>query len=80
MKSLNSYLLVAGLAVVTLGMAPYSPEPHLWEKIRWLLLGQGPGWNAMYIFDFFLHGTPWVVFLVLLGLKIKQIVKPKTAV
>lgn len=79
MKSLNSALVVAGLATVTLGMAPYSPEPHVWEKIRWLLWDQGPGWNAMYIFDFFLHGTPWLVFFSLLTLKIVRTVKPKPA-
>lgn len=77
MKSLNNYLLMAGVGCLTLGLAPFSPEPHVWEKIRWLLWDQGPGWNAMYIFDFFLHGTPWLVFFSLLGIKIVRSLKAK---
>ncbi len=52
------------LACVTLGLAPYAPEPHLVEKLRMLAAGElrrGVDW-----FDLALHGAPWV----LLGLRL----------
>lgn len=57
-------LPIAWLACLTLGLAPYYPEPHLTGKIRWVL-GGAEGMQAMDWFDLVLHGTPWVVMLVL---------------
>lgn len=76
MKQLNSLLIISFVASITLGLAPYSPEPHVWEKLRWLFQGSGPGWNAMYIFDFFLHGTPWLVFITVGLIKLFRMFKP----
>jgi hypothetical protein len=50
--------------VATLGLAPWVPEPHVAEKIRWLL--QGELTRPLDIFDLLFHGLPWV----LLGLKL----------
>ncbi|MCB9235054.1 MAG: hypothetical protein H6581_25595 [Bacteroidia bacterium] len=47
---------------LTLGLAPFAPEPHIWEKIRWLKEG-GHDWEFIYIFDFVLHGLPWLLLL-----------------
>ena len=50
-------LLVALCA--TLGLAPFLPEPHIWEKLKMLAAGElvrGVDW-----FDLALHGTPWLV-------------------
>ena len=55
--------LVFLVASLTLGLAPFSPEPRLWEKIRWMPSGTFP-MEGVYIFDTFLHGTPWVLFLI----------------
>ena len=41
---------------VLLGLAPFSPAPHLFEKIDMLL--QGNLVKPMDIFDLFMHGTP----------------------
>lgn len=49
-----------------LGLAPFSPEPHLVEKIRMLVQGQLT--RAIDIFDLFLHGTP----VLLLGVKLSR--------
>jgi len=43
---------------LTLGLAPFSPEPHVVGKIRWVA-GGGHGMRASDIFDLFLHGLPW---------------------
>lgn len=39
-----------------LGLAPFAPEPHLWEKLKMLFGGTLA--KPIDIFDLFLHGTP----------------------
>ena len=57
---------LAGFLVValTLGLAPFSPEPHVWEKLKMLYWGELT--HPIDIFDLFLHGVPWLA----LGLKL----------
>jgi hypothetical protein len=52
------------LLALTLGLAPFLPEPHLVEKIR--MLFNGTLTRPMDIFDMVLHGAPWL----LLGAKL----------
>lgn len=52
------------LIALTLGLAPFVPEPHLWEKLK--MLGEGNLSKPIDIFDLALHGSPWV----LLGFKL----------
>ncbi|MEE9319665.1 MAG: RND transporter [Granulosicoccus sp.] len=40
---------------LTLGMAPFVPEPHLWEKLK--MLATGNLTNTTDIFDLFMHGA-----------------------
>jgi hypothetical protein len=47
---------------LTLGLAPYSPEPHVWQKLQMLLSGTLTG--PVDIFDFLLHGAPWLLLVV----------------
>ncbi len=47
------WLLVAG--AVFLGMAPFVPEPHLWEKLK--MLAGGTLSRPLDIFDLLLHGA-----------------------
>ena len=65
MKWLDSipYSLLVPLAVV-MALAPFVPEPHLWEKLK--MLAAGTLVRPIDIFDLFLHGTP----LLLLALKL----------
>jgi hypothetical protein len=65
MKWLDSipYSLLLPLAVV-MALAPFVPEPHLWEKLK--MLASGTLVRPIDIFDLFLHGTP----LLLLALKL----------
>lgn len=44
---------------ITLGLAPFFPEPHLVEKARMLLHGQLV--KPVDIFDLLFHLTPWVL-------------------
>ena len=61
---LTTLLIIALL----LGLAPFTPEPHLWEKLK--MLAAGDLVKPLDIFDLFLHGTPVVlVFLKLTRLR-----------
>lgn len=62
MKKKNNILL-ALIASLTLGLAPFLPEPHLFGKIRWLF-GGAEGMQAMDWFDLVMHGAPWVWLIV----------------
>lgn len=55
-------LLWLGLLALWMAVAPITPEPHLWEKLR--LLSQGLLTRPMDIFDLALHGTPLVLLLI----------------
>ena len=52
-------LLVPALASLTLGLAPFTPEPHVVGKLRWVL-GGAHGMAGADWFDLALHGAPWV--------------------
>jgi hypothetical protein len=67
---LNDWRLVL-MACLTLGLAPYFPEPHIWGKLRWLA-GGARGMGLMDWFDLFFHGLPWILLLRLLFLKLKK--------
>ena len=45
---------------LTLGLAPFYPEPHVVGKIRWVW-GGAVGMQPMDWFDLVLHGAPWVL-------------------
>ena len=62
MKWLDSipYVIIVPLAVL-LALAPFTPEPHLWEKLKMLFAGALV--RPIDIFDLFLHGTPLLILL-----------------
>jgi hypothetical protein len=60
---------MAAVLCITLGLAPFSPEPHLFGKWRWLL-GGGEGMTGMDYFDLLLHTTPWLLLIFLVSKKI----------
>ena len=68
------YVIVIA-ACLTLGLAPFSPEPHLLGKIRWVA-GGAVGMGAMDWFDLVFHGSPW---LALVGMGIFDGVRAVTS-
>lgn len=46
------------LACLTLGLAPFFPEPHIWEKLKMLLAGNLV--KPIDIFDLLLHAAPFL--------------------
>ena len=49
-------LLIMGLL---LGLAPFFPEPHLVEKIKWLFTGHP--FRPIDVFDLFFHSAPVIL-------------------
>lgn len=66
---LNDFRIVI-LACLTLGLAPYFPEPHLIGKLRWVA-GGAKGMALVDWFDLVFHGLPWIALFRLVFLKIK---------
>lgn len=58
------------LACLTLGLAPFFPQPHLLEKLTMIFSGQLT--RPMDIVDLILHGAPWI----LLGAKLFITMRP----
>lgn len=54
-------LSVLVIASVTLGLAPFVPEPHIWEKLK--MLAAGSLTQPIDIFDLAMHGLPWLLLL-----------------
>jgi hypothetical protein len=46
---------------LTLGLAPFTPAPHIWEKLN--MLAAGDLRRPVDMFDLFYHGLPWLVAL-----------------
>lgn len=55
-------LLPLAMVAIMLALAPFFPEPHLWQKLKMLFAGELS--KPIDIFDLFLHGTPLLLLLV----------------
>jgi hypothetical protein len=64
MKQFITFPIVFILCL-TLGLAPFTPEPHIWEKLKRIVHGSY-GMNAIDWLDLLVHGLPWVLLLVLI--------------
>ena len=73
----NSFLFLGIISSLTLGLAPFTPEPHILGKIQWLI-GGGEGMQAMDYFDLALHGFPWLILLIAIIQKIYQLTSNQT--
>lgn len=60
---------LAAIAALTLGLAPFVPEPHIWEKLK--MLADGSLARPIDIFDLLLHGAPWLL-LLLKGIRLNR--------
>ena len=63
----NKKIRFALILSLTLGLAPFIPEPHILGKIRWVM-GGAVGMQPMDYFDLVLHGGPWVYLFVQVGI------------
>lgn len=74
--NLKTKVFFALIASLTLGLAPFSPEPHLLGKLKWIA-GGGDGMGLMDFWDTFMHGAPWIVLIYfVVRLVLQQFKKP----
>lgn len=66
-KAINTWSFVIIISL-TLGLAPFVPEPHIWGKLRWIA-GGAKGMQPIDWFDTLLHGLPWLLLIRLIILK-----------
>jgi len=71
MKTILNDWRIMLFACLTLGLAPFTPEPHLFGKIRWVL-GGANGMQPMDWFDLCLHGLPFILLIRIGILKLLQ--------
>jgi len=69
---------LAFVASLTLGLAPFTPEPHIVGKLSWML-GGGEGMAGADLFDVILHGAPWLWLFVALMLQLPFFAKKEIA-
>lgn len=55
---MKKHLGLAVIASLTLGLAPFTPHPHIWKQIKNLWLGRHMA--AIDWFDLLMHGAPWI--------------------
>lgn len=67
MKLLNDYRIII-LLCLTLGLAPFFPEPHIWGKLKWII-GGANGMKPKDWFDVLLHGFPWILLIRVIVIK-----------
>ncbi|PRX13615.1 hypothetical protein LY02_01860 [Nonlabens ulvanivorans] len=75
--NLKRNILLALIASLTLGLAPFSPEPHIWGKLKWIA-GGGDGMGLMDYWDTFMHGAPWMALILFLFLYLVRSFKKAT--
>ncbi len=62
--------IIVVILCLTLGLAPYSPQPHLVEKF--ILLTDGQLNTPVDIFDFLMHLTPFILLILKISLRFKN--------
>jgi len=70
-KTSYTTLLIAALL---LGLAPFQPEPHLWQKLK--MLAAGELGRPIDIFDLFLHGAPLILVAIKLWRQSRRRARP----
>jgi hypothetical protein len=68
MKILNDWKFIL-IFCLTLGLAPFFPEPHIWGKLKWIW-GGAVGMQPEDWFDTVFHGLPWLLLIRLLMIKL----------
>jgi hypothetical protein len=71
MNILNDWKLVI-FACLTLGLAPFFPEPHIWGKLKWVA-GGAVGMRPLDWFDLVFHGLPWLLLFRLIVLTLTKL-------
>jgi len=52
-------MTMAVFLALTLGLSPFIPEPHIWQKLK--MLADGTLVRPLDIFDLMFHAAPWLL-------------------
>jgi hypothetical protein len=63
-KKSKQHIQMAIVASLVLGLAPFTPEPHIWKQIKNIM--NGTFTQPIDQFDLLMHGAPWIILLILL--------------
>lgn len=66
----NNWTIVI-LLCLTLGLAPFYPEPHIWGKLKWIW-GGAEGMGLLDWWDVVMHGFPFILLFRLVVLSIRN--------
>jgi hypothetical protein len=55
----SDHVKLAFILCITIGLTPYYPLPHSYEKLKWLLNG-GNDMLLLDYFDLIFHNLPWL--------------------
>jgi hypothetical protein len=67
------------IASMTMGLAPFTPEPHVWGKLKWVM-GGAVGMKPIDWGDFVMHGAPWLLLIIASILKLRTYLSAKKKV
>lgn len=73
---LKRFILISLAASLTLGLAPFKPQPHIWGKLKWIA-GGANGMQFMDYWDTLLHGAPWIALLYFTTVYLLRLFKKK---
>jgi hypothetical protein len=59
----SDHIKLAFLLCLTIGLTPYFPVPHSYEKIKWFFQG-GNGMQTLDYFDLIFHNIPWFYLII----------------
>lgn len=59
----SDHVKLALILCITIGLTPYYPVPHSYEKLKWLFEG-GNGMEILDYFDLFFHNLPWIYLII----------------
>lgn len=69
MKNLINNPKIVLVACLTLGLAPFAPEPHILGKVRWIM-GGAEGMQLMDWWDTIMHGFPFLLLIRILTIRL----------
>lgn len=75
MQIINNWGILV-LACLTLGLAPFFPEPHIWGKLKWIF-GGASGMTLTDWFDVLMHGAPFILLIRIILIKLLNFSKNK---
>jgi len=59
----SDHIKLGIMLCLTIGLTPYFPVPHSYEKLKWLMEG-GNGMEMLDYFDLVFHNLPWAYLII----------------